>query len=76
MNHAQWQTLKYAGLYLKVIFFTHGQLYVALSRCGDPSDIFVFIDQSEFYHLRNFLNFCKIHTKTLLIKKYVNKILK
>lgn len=35
-NKAQGQTLQRIGIYLANDFFSHGQLYVALSRCGDP----------------------------------------
>ena len=38
-NKAQGQTLSRVGIYLATDFFSHGQLYVALSRCGDPSSI-------------------------------------
>ena len=33
-NKAQGQTLSYVGIYLKQGFFSHGQLYVAMSRIG------------------------------------------
>ena len=33
-NKAQGQTLSRAGVYLPSEFFTHGQMYVALSRVG------------------------------------------
>ena len=56
INRAHGQTLKYACLFLQNSVFTHGQLYVALSRCGDPNNIFVFINQSEFEHLRHVFN--------------------
>ena len=38
-NKAQGQTFKRVGIYLANDFFSHGQLYVALSRCGDPNSI-------------------------------------
>ena len=36
INKSQGQSLKRAGLYLPDVCFTHGQLYVAFSRCGYP----------------------------------------
>ena len=33
------QTLKYAGLWLRTEVFTHGQLYVACSRVGNPDNL-------------------------------------
>ena len=38
-NKSQGQTLSRVGIYLGQDFFSHGQLYVALSRCGDRSGI-------------------------------------
>ena len=38
-NKAQGQTLAKVGIYLGKDFFSHGQLYVALSRSGDPEGI-------------------------------------
>jgi ATP-dependent DNA helicase PIF1 len=72
INRAQGQTLKYAGLFLQNSVFTHGQLYVALSRCGDPNNIFVFINQSEFEHLRHVFNLNKILTKNIVYKEIFN----
>lgn len=39
INKAQGQTLRRVGLYLPHPCFSHGQLYVALSRTGDPYGI-------------------------------------
>ena len=38
-NRAQGQTLATVGVYMTADFFTHGQVYVALSRCGDRREI-------------------------------------
>ena len=38
-NKSQGQTLTRVGIYLGRDFFSHGQLYVALSRCGNAAEI-------------------------------------
>jgi len=38
-NKSQGQTLRQVGIYLKNDFFSHGQLYVAMSRVGDPTKV-------------------------------------
>ena len=38
-NKSQGQTLDTVGIYLTSDFFTHGQVYVALSRCGDRRNL-------------------------------------
>jgi len=47
INKSQGQSLKKVGVYLPQPVFTHGQLYVALSRCGDPENTKVLIKQVE-----------------------------
>jgi len=42
INKAQGLTLKRVGVYLKDDVFSHGQLYVALSRCGDQGNLRIF----------------------------------
>jgi ATP-dependent DNA helicase PIF1 len=41
LNKAQGQSLQKCGLNLENLCFSHGQLYVASSRVGKPSDLFV-----------------------------------
>jgi len=42
INKAQGQTMKIVGIYLHELVFTHGQLYVALSRATRVNDVSVF----------------------------------
>jgi ATP-dependent exoDNAse (exonuclease V) alpha subunit len=42
INKAQGQTMKTVGIYLHEPVFTHGQLYVALSRVMRVDDVYVF----------------------------------
>jgi hypothetical protein len=44
VNKSQSLTLEKTGLYLRGGAFAHGQLYVALSRVGDPRAISIFIE--------------------------------
>ena len=46
-NKAQGQTLAKVGIYLGRDFFSHGQLYVALSRCGDRQGIKILKRQAK-----------------------------
>ena len=39
INKSQGQTMQMAGLYLRPEVFTHGQMYVALSRVRQPTDL-------------------------------------
>jgi hypothetical protein len=63
INKSQGQTLKRVGLYLPNPVFSHGQLYVALSRVSRPENVTVFIDDSCDTHgiYRN-----KLYTKNFV----------
>ena len=45
INKAQGQSLNRVGLYLDNQVFSHGQLYVALSRATSPDRVFVLIPE-------------------------------
>ena len=42
INKAQGQSLELCGLYLHSDCFSHGQLYVAYSRGGNPDNLFIY----------------------------------
>jgi len=46
-NKAQGQTLKLAGLFLSTPVFSHGQLYVGLSRAGSSKSVKVLVEEHE-----------------------------
>nr|XP_027062743.1 uncharacterized protein LOC113689113 [Coffea arabica] len=48
INRAQGQTLDYVGLYLRELVFSHGQLYVALSRARTAADLKVLLIPGTF----------------------------
>lgn len=47
INKSQGQTFEHVGIHLKDQVFSHGQLYVALSRCSRPQNIKVFLGDQE-----------------------------
>ena len=46
INKAQGQTLDYVGIYLREPVFSHGQLYVALSRAKNSNSVKILIKPS------------------------------
>lgn len=47
INKAQGQTLKYCGINLKESCFSHGQLYVACSRVGNPKNLYIYTPDNK-----------------------------
>ena len=44
INKAERQSLELYGLYLHTDCFSHGQLYVACSRVGNPDNLFIYTE--------------------------------
>ena len=66
LNRAQGQSLKKAGMYLPTSVFSHGHLFVGYSRCGDPDNMHVYADQSEFDNVREYLEEGKMYTRNIV----------
>lgn len=60
INKAQGQTMDYVGLYLPAEDFTHGQLYVALSRVTNFNNLSIIIKDGLY------------HTKNIVYKEIIN----
>ena len=60
INKAQRQTMKFVGIYLHQPVFSHGQLYVALSRVSNMSNIRIIV-QGDKYKMNG-----KIFTKNVV----------
>ena len=52
-NKAQGQTLHMVGVYISREFFSHGQLYVALSRVGDMKSVKILFKEENKHHVKN-----------------------
>ena len=48
INRAQGQSAQKCGILLPRNIWTHGQIYVAFSRCGNPNNVYVWTEQSQF----------------------------
>ena len=44
INKAHGQSLELCGLYLHIDFFSHGQLYIACFRVGNPNNLFIYTE--------------------------------
>ena len=66
ISRAQGQTFKKAGMYLPKSVFAHGHMYVGMSRCGDPSGLHIFADQSEFTHVAHLIDQTNKYTKNVV----------
>ncbi|XP_071694538.1 uncharacterized protein [Rutidosis leptorrhynchoides] len=62
INKSQGQSLKFVGLYFPKPVFSHGQLYVALSRVTDPSGLKIVMVDDTDEHLKG-------HTRNVVYKE-------
>ncbi|CAK8536881.1 unnamed protein product [Lathyrus sativus] len=67
INKSQGQSLDYVGLYLPKNVFSHGQLYVAISRIKSKAELKILIHDKN----KIFLD----HTKNVVFKEVFHNII-
>ena len=72
INRAQGQTLTRSGIYLPRSVFSHGHLYVAFGRNGDPDETFIYADQSEFDSIKDQLDANETYTRNIVFPELLN----
>ena len=76
LNKSQGQSIDKIGLYMENEIFTHGQLYVALSRVKSPNGLYILIHDSVNKYPQYIKNIVyKEILQNSLKKKYCNIIL-
>jgi ATP-dependent DNA helicase PIF1 len=66
INKSQGQTLSKVGVYLKKPVFTHGQLYVAISRVTSQNGLFILIEDDS--------GNCSTKTRNIVYKEVFTRI--
>ena len=73
INRAQGQSVSKCGILLPKNVWTHGQIYVAFSRCGNPNNLHVWAEQSQFKDLfKDKLPEGKVLVKNVVYREVVN----
>jgi len=71
INRAQGQSVATCGILLPKNVWTHGQIYVAFSRTGNPNNIYVWAEQSQFKDYKK-LDPNKIYIKNIVYREVIN----
>jgi hypothetical protein len=66
INKSQGQTLKKVGLYLQSPVFTHGQLYVAVSRVTSPEGLKILVAEED--------GSCGSQTRNIIYKEVLDAV--
>lgn len=72
-NKAQEQSFNKCRLYLPRSVFTHEKIYVRLGRYGDCKNVYVYANQEEFEHLRDYLPENRTYTHNVVYTEVFNQ---
>ena len=72
INKSQGQSFKRVAVFLPQPLFTHGQLYVAASRVGDPKNIHFYVNQDPYK--QKYQNHQQSYTETPFDEFRSNKV--
>jgi hypothetical protein len=72
INRAQGQSVTTCGILLPKNVWTHGQIYVAFSRCGNPNNLYVWAEQSQFKDYEK-LDPKKTYVKNVVYQEVIGK---
>ena len=72
INRSQGQSAQKCGILLPKNVWTHGQVYVAFSLCGNPHNIFVWAEQSHFKDCQGRLELRKNYIKNVVYKEVLS----
>ena len=75
INKSQGQSFEKVGVYLPTPVFQHGMMYVALSRCKNPNNLKIFVEEIEEKQgaiLLTVNNDRSIYTKNIVFRQLID----